>query len=242
MSLKTPSVFLLSALCCASTWAKPDAAALVLPVRMMAQADAAALLEPASPAWGAAKSTRLHLNRTPPLYEGDAPDDGFRPEVSVRVLRLADGSAVVRAQWTDLTANLAGEGARFPDAGEAHIYKKHSMGVGTFPDAFCAMVPVKRGPHAAYPSMMMGEAKQPVDLYFWKAGEGFQLLGAHGRASTAKTGTPLAGKMVREGNEWAVTMALPNMAPGTPVCFAVWDGAKAQRDGIKYYSLWYEVE
>jgi hypothetical protein len=242
MSLKNLSVLLLSTLVCASAWAKPDDGALVLPVHSVAQTDAAAALELAATAWNSAEATRLHLNLTPPLYAGDVTDDGFRPDVSVQLLRLDDGFVVVRAQWTDPSANLAGDGTTFPDGGEAHIYKKHSVGVGTFPDAFCAMVPVKRGPHAAYPSMMMGEKKQPVDLCFWKAGTGFQLLGAHGRASTAKTKAPLAGRSVREGDRWTVTMALPNMEPGTPVCFAVWDGAKEQRDGIKYFSLWYEVE
>jgi len=242
MSFKNLFVFLLSTLCCASAWAKPYDGALILPVQLMPQTDAATALEPGTDVWASAKATHLHLNLTPPLYAGDATDDGFRPEVSVQLLRLDDGSIIVRAQWADPTANLAGNGTRFPDGGEAHVYKKHSDGVGTFPDAFCAMIPVKRGPHAAYPSMMMGEKQQPVDLCFWKAGTGFQLLGAHGRASTEKAKTPLAGKSVREDGRWTVTMVLPDLTPGTPVCFAVWDGAREQRDGIKYFSLWYEVE
>jgi len=242
MSFKNLSVFLLSTLFCASAWAKPDDGALVLPVQSMPQTVASAVLEPAAAAWSSAKSTRLHLNLTPPLYADDATDDGFRPEVSIQLLRLDDASVVVRAQWTDPTANRTDGDAKFHDGGEAHIYKKHSSEVGTFPDAFCAMVPVKRGPHATYPSMMMGEKQQPVDLCFWKAGTGFELLSAHGRASTAKTKTPLAGKSVREGNQWTVTMVLPDLTPGTPMCFAVWDGAREQRDGIKYFSLWYEVE
>ena len=61
-------------------------------------------------------------------------------------------------------------------------------------------------------------------------------------ASTAKTKIPMEGKVVREDGRWTVTMLLPDLTPGTPVCFAVWDGAKAQRDGSKYFSLWYEVE
>jgi hypothetical protein len=242
MSLKILAVFLLSTFACASAWAKPDDGALVLPVQSVAQTDAAAALKPAADVWASAKATRLHLNLTPPLYAGDTTDDGFRPEVSVQLLRLDDGSIIVRAQWVDPTADRTGDGATYPDGGEAHIYKKHSSDVGTFPDAFCAMVPVKRGPHTAYPSMMMGEKQQPVDLCFWKAGTGFQLLGAHGRASTEETQTPLAGKSVREGDQWTVTMALPNLILGTPICFAVWDGAREQRDGIKYYSLWYEVK
>jgi hypothetical protein len=242
MSLKNLIVLLLSTLVCAPIWARSDAGALVLPVQSVAQTDAAAALDPAANDWASAKAIPLHLNLTPPLYEGDVTDDGFRPAVSIQLLRLDDGSVVVRAQWVDPSANLAGEGVTFPDGGEAHIYKKHSVGVGTFPDAFCVMVPVKRGSHAAYPSMMMGEKDQPADLYFWKAGIGFQLLAAHGRASTEKTKTPLAGEAVHEGDRWTVTMALPNMEPGTPVCFAVWDGAREQRDGIKYFSLWYEVE
>jgi hypothetical protein len=242
MSYKNLSVFLLCTLFYAFAWAKLDNGALVLPVRSILQTETAAALEPTADAWASTKAILLHLNLTPSLYPGDVTDDGFRPEVSVQVLRLDDGTAVVRAQWTDPTTNRTESGVTVLDGGEAHIYKKYSSDVGTFPDAFCAMVPVKRGPHAAYPSMMMGEKKQPVDLYFWKAGIGFQLLGAHGRASTAKTKTSLAGKSVREGDRWTVTMALTDMTPGTPVCFAVWDGAREQRDGIKYFSLWYEVQ
>ncbi len=242
MSFRTLTVLLVSTLVCVSAWAKPSAGTLMLPVQSVAKTAASAVLESTATAWDSAKAIPLHLNLTPPLYAGDTTDDGFRPKVLVRLLRLDDGTAVVRAQWSDPTANLAGDGVTFPDGGEAHIYKKHSAGVGSFPDAFCAMVPVKRGPHATYPSMMMGEKKKPVELFFWKAGTGFQMLGARGRASTAKTKTPLAGKAVREGDHWTVTMAMPHMEPGTPVCFAVWDGAREQRDGIKYYSLWYEVE
>jgi hypothetical protein len=242
MSFKTLTVILASMLICAPAWAKPSGGTLVLPIQSIAKTSATTVLEPTADAWTSAKPTRLHLNLTPPLYAGDATDDGFRPEVSVQLLRLADGSVVVRSQWIDPTANRTGDGATFPDGGEVHIYKKHSSGVGTFPDAFCVMVPVKRGPHVAYPSMMMGEKKKPVDLFFWKAGSGFKMLGAHGRASTKETKTTLVGKSVRKGDHWTVTMVLPHMEPGTPVCFAIWDGAKEQRDGIKYYSLWYEVE
>ena len=108
MSFKNLFVFLLSTLCCASAWAKPYDGALILPVQLMPQTDAATALEPGADAWASAKATRLHLNLTPPLYAGDATDDGFRPEVSVQLLRLGDGSIIVRAQWADPTANLAG--------------------------------------------------------------------------------------------------------------------------------------
>lgn len=242
MSFTNYSLLLLSALLCAIAWARPDDGALLLPVQSLAKIDADAALELTTDTWASVKATRLRLSLTPPLYPGDPTDDGFRPDASVQLLRLDDSSVVVRAQWNDPTANLAGEGAALPDGGEAHIYKKHSAEVGTFPDAFCVMAPVKRGPHTTYPSMMMGDKQQPVDLYFWKAGIGFQLLGAHGRASTAKTESVLKGRSTREGDQWTVTMLLPNLTPDTPVCFAIWDGAKEQRDGIKYFSLWYEVK
>jgi hypothetical protein len=36
-----------------------------------------------------------------------------------------------------------------------------------------------------------------------------------------------------------VTFELPDQADGTPTAFAVWDGATDDRDGLKFFSIWY---
>jgi hypothetical protein len=34
-------------------------------------------------------------------------------------------------------------------------------------------------------------------------------------------------------------MELPDRPQGCPVAFAVWNGATGDRDGLKYFSIWY---
>lgn len=230
--------------------ADPDGA-LVLITQADSATTATQLLDPHHPTWASIPDQRLQLNRTPPLYLGDPVDDDTRPTATVRLARVAGGAVVLRAHWSDPTEDRAGGGARFQDAGAPRIYRRHTGKTSAFADAFCAMVPLKRGPAAQYPSMMMGEASQPVELYYWRAGVGFQMLSGHGRSTTApptpvvaKGSAPSApqGRAIREGDGWTLTLTLPSMTPGTPICFAIWDGAKAQRDGLKYFSLWYEVQ
>ncbi len=199
------------------------------------------LLNPDHAAWVGSPKSPLQFNRTPPVYATDPKDDGTRPEASVQLLRHGN-DVVLRAHWTDPTDNQMAPGKRFPDAGEKHIYKLHSQETNVFPDAMCVMVPQERGPQVIYPSVMMGEGTKPVDLFYWKAGVGFELLNAHGRTSTASTRKPVQGNARRDSDGWTVTIVIPNLTVQTPVCFAIWDGAKEQRDGLKYFSLWYEVE
>ena len=53
---------------------------------------------------------------------------------------------------------------------------------------------------------------------------------------------PVQGTAVRDGDGWTVTLVVPKVSKGTPISFAVWDGARQQRDGLKFYSLWYEAQ
>jgi hypothetical protein len=199
-------------------------------------------LNPDNPAWKAAPTMRVHFNRTPPAYATDPKDDGQRPVLNVQLLRQPNDDVILRAHWLDSSEDEATIGIRYPDAGEGHIYKQHSAATNAFPDAFCVMVPQLRGPHSSYPSMMMGDSAKPVDLFYWKAGGGFELLNAHGRTSTTALAKEVLGAARRDTDGWTVTMVLPELTSQTPVCFAVWNGNKEHRDGLKYFSLWYEVE
>jgi len=198
------------------------------------------LLNPENDAWNTAKKQPLHLNRTPPLYDDGPLDDGERPSVFVQLLSNA-GDLFVRLSWKDRTADAGPGQARFPDAGDKHIYKEQSERVNRFADAACVMVPQKKGPHVVLPSLMMGEKGEPVQLFYWRDGMGFQLLDAHGRASVAKTDSVLDGRAVRLLDGWAVVMNIGETPAKTSLAFALWDGAKLHRDGVKYYSLWYEL-
>lgn len=226
--------------------AQPDSGALILtPASAPAGRSLEEALDSANPLWNEARAYPLRLNRTPPLYVDGPYDDGQRPESSARLLRLADQTVVIRIEWTDATANEFTMGKKYPDAGEAHIYSLHTENTNTFGDAVAVMVPQTRGPAVPYPSMMMGEAAKPVDIYAWMAGRGFAWMNGHGRASTAfapgfAPGV-VQGQAARTPGGWSATVAVPGLVEGTPLCFAIWDGAKQHRDGVKYYSLWYEV-
>jgi len=216
---------------------------LVLPAKAIAATSATAeMLDPAAVVWNNVSASPLHLNRTPPLYAIGPADDGERPTASARALRLANGAAVVRIRWADATDDRARISAQYADAGAPHVYQRHSEGTGAFGDAVCVAIPRTRGPHATYPSMMMGDAAKPVEMYFWRAGEGFQRLDAHGRATPTVATAPVEGRFAREADGWAVTFVLPNMPRRTPLAFAIWNGGKQDRDGLKFYSLWHEIE
>ncbi len=198
-------------------------------------------LDPAADAWKGVAVLPILLNRTPPLLSDGPFDDGARPTATVQLLRFGE-TTVLRIQWTDATANVGPVDRRLPDAGAGQIYKQHSQDVESFADAVCIMVPERRGPGVPYPSLMMGEVNQSVELYYWRADKGFRVLAAHGRTTTqAKGGQVPKGIMTRAADGYSVTMAVPNVAPETPVAFAIWDGAQQQRDGLKYFSPWYEV-
>ncbi|HJN16148.1 MAG TPA: hypothetical protein QGH10_11675 [Armatimonadota bacterium] len=197
---------------------------------------------PAHAAWEDIEATPIHVNRTPPLYSDDKNDDGERPTVTAKAGRLADGQVVVLIHWTDADANIAPDPKAYADAGEEHVYQEHSESVDEFADAACAMVPRERAPHRSYPSIMMGDGTDPVDLYFWQAGVGFAVLKAAGMATVESTDTDPVGKAARDADGWTCVMLIGDAPPQTPVCFGVWDGAKEHRDGLKFFSLWYEVQ
>lgn len=223
--------------------AEPDGV-LPLAITNVAASTAGLLLDLDAEAWRQAPQSPVHLNRTPPLYLGDPSDDGARPQLRVKLARAGDGGVVLWVRWSDESRDEPPLAARLPDAGDDHIYHQHPGSLDSFADAFCVMLPVERAPQRSYPSMMMGEKDKPVDLYFWQAGAGFQVLSGHGRATTAPTAQPgetPAGQARHADGAWTLTLALGDLPAGVPLCFAIWDGRRQQRDGLKYFSLWHEA-
>lgn len=190
--------------------------------------------------WRGLPDTEVSLNRTPPLYEGDPQDDGYRPALHASLASNGTG-LFVRVRWTDDTESVPRPAERTPDAGDPSIYKAHSLDIERFSDAACIMVPLNTGKHAAYPPLMMGDRTEPVGLYFWHAQRGFTRLEGAGRGATQTTGQSFPGSVGRTASGWEAVFQLPALAPGTPMSFALWDGDKAQRDGLKFFSLWLEV-
>lgn len=221
--------------------AEAPRAALSLPVKAVT-VEVARWLDPLAAAWKDVPERPLLLNRTPPLYDGDAADDGDRPLATARLVRVSDQDLVARIHWSDPTTDLTATGVRYPDVGSPHTYTLQTETPAHFADAFCLMVPVRRGPTEALPSLVMGAADEPVELYYWRAGQSLQALSGHGRGTTATQPTAAPGSAARDGDGWTITLAVPGVTQGTPVSFAIWDGARQQRDGLKFYSLWYEIE
>ncbi len=199
-------------------------------------------LEPGNSIWSQAELQKIQLNRTPPIYANGPMDDGKRPQAGVQLVRLSDDTVVVRMEWTDPSVNRFHSGKSHPNGGEQHIYKTHTENTSAFGDAACVMVPNQRGTHGQYPTMMMGDMNSPTSLFYWQAGRGFSVLKAHGRETTAATPQTQQARMSREGEKWVIIQAIPNLISNTPICFAIWNGAKDHRDGLKYFSLWYEVQ
>ncbi|MEW5875137.1 MAG: hypothetical protein AB1752_08165 [Candidatus Zixiibacteriota bacterium] len=211
-----------------------------LPVTAMpGDASPSELLSPDHAPWEAIAHVPVHLNRTPPLYDTDPKDDGYRPVASMQLVRR-DSTLYVRLSWADATVDSIPAAKLYADAGDPAVYKRQSEVIDRFRDAACVMTP-RLPPDGANPSLVMGDAGRPVTLYYWRNGDGFTIGTAAGRGSTTLSETTFPGHASHQSGQWSVVFALPMAAPSMPIAIALWDGSKEHRDGLKYYSLWYEV-
>ena len=189
--------------------------------------------------WAAVPATSVHLNRTPPLYDTDQKDDGYRPTASMQFIRQ-DTSLYVRLTWSDDTVDSIPTAKRYADAGEPEVYKRQSEAIDQFRDAACLMVPQDTS-SGSNPSLVMGDLGHPVSLYYWRNGEGFVMGTAAGRGSTTMSTTAFPGNASHHAGQWRVVFSIPMKSAAMPMAIAIWDGSRDHRDGLKYYSLWYEV-
>jgi hypothetical protein len=205
------------------------------------QADIKTLLDPAAAAWNDAAPTRVLLNRTPRVYQTEPPFASKIPGLDVRLLR-AEGKLVARLEWDDPSKNAPEAPPRKTgEAGDPEkLYKRPTAETSEFADAVAVMLPENwTGPD--FPSLQMGDAKNPVRIYYWNASRGAEEMTASGRTTTKSAGQPVAHRAEHSGKKWHLTLELPDQADGTPVAFAVWDGASNDRDGLKFFSIWYVV-
>lgn len=189
--------------------------------------------------WAVVPSNPVHLNHTPPLYDTDQKDDGYRPTASMQLIRQ-DTSLYVRLTWSDDTVDSIPAAKRYADAGEPEVYKRQSEVIDQFRDAACLMVPQDTS-GGSNPSLVMGDLGHPVTLYYWRNGEGFVIGTAGGRGSTTMSTTAFPGNASHHAGQWRVVFSIPMKSTAMPLAIAIWDGSRDHRDGLKYYSLWYEV-
>ena len=188
-----------------------------------------------SAAWDQVAAHKIGLNRTPPLYDTDEPASLEIAAVDVRAAR-ADGKLLVQISWLDATQDSANLPEVPTTPPETRFHKVPTEASDRFFDAAAVMFPSKPG--AAAPSLQMGDADDPVQIYYWNAARGPMLMEAAGRGTTKRTGTSFAAHSVYEKGRWTVVLELPDLATGTPLAFAVWNGSQKDRDGRKYFSVW----
>ena len=199
------------------------------------------LLNGGPAAWNQVAVKRIGLNRTPPLYDTDEPAALDIPAVDVRLAR-AGGKLLVQLSWRDATHDAA----TLPDVPntppETRFRKVQTEADDRFFDAAAVMFPVKGEAGAMTPSLQMGDAEHPVDIYYWNATRGPMLMQAQGRGTTRRTGQSFPATGTYQNGQWSVTFELPELPAGTPVAFAVWNGSQKDRDGRKYFSVWQVLE
>lgn len=204
-------------------------------------ATALALLDEASPEWAAAAPTPIILARTPRVYPSEPKLDTPPPALEVKVLR-AEQRLVVRMSWSDATQDVpqappakTGEGGGEP----SRLYHRPTEHTSSFPDAAAVMIPdAWTGP--GFPSLMKGDTNDSATFYYWNGSRGGSVLSATGRATIHPIpGATLAYRAGWSDGHWTVVMSMPDQPDGYPVAFAVWDGSQGNRDGLKFFSIWY---
>jgi hypothetical protein len=204
-------------------------------------ARAEALLDPSSSEWNKLTSQRVALNRTPRLYDTEAPSELELTFVDIRLAR-AEGKLLVQMIWRDPTQDTA-EIAKPPSAPtEGRPHKELTGATDRFFDSAAVMHPVRLRDNDVWPSLQMGDAGDPVTIYYWNAARGAACMQAEGRGTTKRTGESFPAQALYRNDSWHVTMELQDVPTGMPLAFAIWNGSQQDRDGRKYFTTWLKLE
>jgi hypothetical protein len=233
------AVLILSSMNWAQAGAKPIAGQSLSVAASSASVDS--LLSGGSAAWNQIAVKRVALNRTPPLYDTDESAILEIPSVDVRTAR-AGGKLLVQLSWRDPTRDAIAlvEVPNTPP--ETRFRKVQTEADDRFSDAAAVMFPSRSGSGAIAPSLQMGDAEHPVEIYYWNAMRGSMLMQAQGRGTTRRTGQSFPTNSTYQNGLWNVIFELPDLPAGTTVAFAVWNGSQKDRDGRKYFSVWQVLE
>jgi hypothetical protein len=223
----------------AQTGVKPATAQSLSVAASPANADI--LLNGGPAAWNQIALKHVSLNRTPPLYDTDEPAALEIPSVDVRLAR-AGGKLLVQLSWRDPTrdATTLAEVPNTPP--ETRFRKVPTEADDRFFDAAAVMFSAKAGSGVIAPSLQMGDANHPVEIYYWNATRGPMVMQAQGRGTTRRTGQNFPANSTYQNGQWNVIFELPDLPTGTTVAFAVWNGSQKDRDGRKYFSVWQVLE
>jgi hypothetical protein len=199
------------------------------------------LLDPLAADWAKVPAQRIALNRTPRLYDTEAPSELEILFVDVRLVRL-EGKLLVNMTWHDPTRDAA-EIAKVPAAPtEGRPHKELTEATDRFSDSAAVMHPARPPQDGQWPSLQMGDAGNPVFIYFWSASRGAARMQAEGRGTTRRTGDAFPARAAYRDQAWHVTLELQDVSAGMPLAFAVWNGSQQDRDGRKYFTTWLKLE
>ncbi len=203
--------------------------------------DPGVLIDPDYAGWQSVQAKQIALNRTPRLFETEPPSEMEIPEIEVRLIR-AGGKLIARLNWRDATEDRA-KLATLPGLpAEGRFVKEPSEATNRFFDAAAVMHPADAGGSGITPGLQMGDARDPVTIYYWNAARGAMLMDAKGRETTRRTGRSFQARASYHGGSWSVCIELPDLRSGVPLAFAVWNGSQQDRDGRKYFSVWHWLE
>jgi hypothetical protein len=191
--------------------------------------------------WNQIAVKHVALNRTPPLYDTDEPAALEIASVDVRLARV-NGKLLVQLIWRDPTHDAITLAEVPNTAPETRFRKVPTEADDRFFDAAAVMFSAKPGPGAITPSLQMGDADHPVEIYYWNATRGPMVMQAQGRGTTRRTGQAFPANSAYQNGQWNAIFELPDQPAGTPVAFAVWNGSQKDRDGRKYFSVWQVLE
>lgn len=233
------NVMFLSSMIWVQAGTKPAAGQSLFVAASSTSADA--LLNGGPAAWSQIAVKRVALNRTPPLYDTDEPATLEISSVDVRAAR-AGGKLLVHLSWRDPTRDATALAEVPNPPPETRFRKIQTEADDRFFDAAAIMVPSGSVSGAIAPSLQMGDAEHPVEIYYWNATRGAMVMQAQGRGTTRRTGQDFPANSTHHNGQWNVIFALPDLPTGTTVAFAVWNGSQKDRDGRKYFSVWQVLE
>jgi hypothetical protein len=243
MRIRQLAVIVSVCLLLSTTWTQTGAKSAAGQSLSVAASSASAdnLLNGGPVAWSQIAAKHVALNRTPPLYDTDEPASMEISIVDVRMARVG-GKLLVQLSWRDPTrdAITLAEVPNTPP--ETRFRKVQTEADDRFFDAAAIMFPAKPSSGAIAPSLQMGDAEHPVEIYYWNATRGAMVMQAQGRGTTRRTGQNFPANSTYQNGQWNVIFELPDLPAGTTVAFAVWNGSQKDRDGRKYFSVWQVLE
>jgi hypothetical protein len=69
--------------------------------------------------------------------------------------------------------------------------------------------------------------------------------GGHGSqrpGNTKHTGQSFPAQGQYAAGKWTATMQIPDLQAGAPFAVAIWNGSQQDRDGRKYFTIWYRAQ